>query len=190
MTRSVSYRPQLHTQRGVVLVVTLIMLGIFTVIVVGMVTTSNINFKVAGNQQYRLEAKSAARNAVEAYISNAANFQLPLPTVSTEMASDFNGDGTVDMTATVAPPDCIRSVPIMMAELDVTDEDDAQCYGTTQNANPGILNSGAIASTGSSWCSRMNWDVAAVVADTTTGASIEMHQGVYLRTLIGTPCLN
>ena len=176
-------------QSGVVLIVVLIMLGVFSVIVVSMLSGSNINFKIAGNQQYRQEAKFAARNAIESYISNPANFALPIPTVNSYIASDFDGDGVSDMTATVLPPDCLRTRPIQIAELDITDEDDAQCFGSGLSQNAGVLTDSGGAATGNSWCSKMSWDVEAQVADGVTGAAIEMHQGVFLRAIIGTTCL-
>ncbi|WP_373081914.1 hypothetical protein [Zhongshania sp.] len=177
------------TQRGVVLIVVLIMLGVFSVIVVSMIGGSNINFKIAGNQQYRMEAKLAARNGVESYISNPANFALPLPTSNAYVNSDFNGDGVADMVAVVAPPECLRAVPILQAELDVTDPQDAQCVGSAQQSNSGLFYASGSSPTGNSWCSKMTWDVGAAVNDTKTGVALAMHQGVYLRAIIGTTCL-
>ncbi|MFB8831149.1 hypothetical protein ACE0DR_21875 [Azotobacter sp. CWF10] len=58
------------------------MLGILTLIVAAMVNSSNINFRIAGNQQYRSEALLTAQNAIEEYISNEANFTIPLPTAA------------------------------------------------------------------------------------------------------------
>lgn len=176
-------------QSGVVLIVVLIMLAVFSVIVFSMVSGSNINFKIAGNQQYRMEAKSAARNGIEAYISNPANFAQPLPDADANIGSDFNGDGVDEMTAVVPPPDCLRTSAIKQAELDVADPVDAQCLGTTQDANPGLLTEGGSSSKGNSWCTKMTWNVRANVTDSNTSASIEMNQGVYVRAIIGTPCL-
>ncbi|GAA4103565.1 pilus assembly PilX N-terminal domain-containing protein [Zhongshania borealis] len=176
-------------QRGVVLIVVLIMLGVFSVIVVSMIGGSNINFKIAGNQQYRMEAKMAARNGVESYISNPANFALPLPTSDAFVNSDFNGDGVADMIAVVAPPDCLRAVPILQSALDVADPHDAQCLGSAQQNNSGLFHASGASSAGNSWCSKMTWDVGARVSDAKTGVDVAMHQGVYLRAIIGTTCL-
>lgn len=191
--RHCRYPPALgrsRRQSGVVLIVVLIMLAVFSVIVFNMVSGSNINFKIAGNQQYRMEAKSAARNGIEAYISNSANFELPLPQENAIQGSDFNGDGVDEMSAVIPPPECLRAKPIKMAELDVASPADAQCLGTGQSSNPGILSDGGSSGSGNSWCAKMTWDVRANVSDNTTGANVVMHQGVYLRAIIGTPCLN
>lgn len=176
-------------ESGVVLIVVLVMLGILTAIVATLVNTSSINFRIAGNQQYRQEAQMAAQGAIETYISNPANFKIPLPTANSAIGLDLDGDGTEEYSAVVPPPACLRSIPIKLTELDVTSADDAPCYGTGAVQNSGILGSGG-AATGSSWCSKMMWDVASSVDDSaTTNVKVEVHQGIYLRALIGTPCL-
>ncbi|MDX1505753.1 MAG: pilus assembly PilX N-terminal domain-containing protein [Spongiibacter sp.] len=177
-------------ESGVVLIVVLIMLGIFSVIVVAMIGSSNINFKIAGNQQYRLEAKASARNSLESYLSNPANFAIPLPTLPSEFETDFNGDGVADMVAVVAPPTCMRSGPIKQQELDISKAEDAQCLGTGQSSSGGTLTDDSTALQGNSWCAKMTWDVMSTVNDVATSTNIEMHQGVYVKAIIGTPCLN
>ncbi len=177
-------------QSGAVLLVALVMLGIFSIIVVSMLGGSNINFKIAGNQQYHVEAKSAASNAIEAFVSNSANFAIPLPDKNTLFDNDFNGDGKVDMVAVVAPPLCLNTAPIKQRELDVADPADAQCLGTGQGSSGGVLTDDSAALQGNSWCTKMSWDIAATVGDANTASRVEMHQGVYLREVIGTPCLN
>lgn len=180
--------------RGAILIIVLVMVGIFMVIVTGMVATSNINFRIAGNQQYQLEAKTAARNSIEAFISNGANFALPLLTSATVFT--FNLDGDVDasgndiddISASIAPPVCTRSEPIGVNELDPSSADDVQCLGSGAGQNTGIISSGGVSGSGDSWCSRMNWEVESVVDDVNTGAAVSMNQGLFMRAIIGTPC--
>ncbi len=178
----------LSRERGATLVIVLVMVGIFMIIVTSLVSSSSINFKIAGNQQYRVEAKLAARNGMEAYISNPANFALPLPVNAEEIGTDFNGDGVDDMIASVAPPDCTKSTIIKVPELDVSNPNEAQCLGSGSMASTGIFGGSGGVTSGNSWCSRMNWDVASTVADGATGAGIEMHQGIYLLAIVGTSC--
>jgi hypothetical protein len=180
-------KKDLSRQQGAVLVVVLVMLGILTIIVAAMVNSSNINFRIAGNQQYRAEAQLTAQNAIETYISNEANFIIPLPTAEISIPTDLDGDGVNEYTAVVSPPVCLRSIPIKLTELDIKRADDASCYGSGAVQESGLL-TGGVAS-GNSWCSRMMWDVQSKVDDAAlTGASVEVHQGIYLRTLLGTPC--
>ena len=62
-------------QRGIVLIVVLIMLAIFTVIVVSMLTGSNINFKIAGNQgAILLRTQFAACDAARGRAGGAHHF--------------------------------------------------------------------------------------------------------------------
>lgn len=180
-------------QRGAVLVIVLIMVGIFMVIVTSLVTTSSINFRIAGNQQYRMEARSAARNAVEAFISNPDNFTIPLPQGNSTFDFNFNntldaaGDSTIDMSASIAPPVCTKSEAIGVNELDTTKAEDVQCVGSARST-PGIIGSSGPQGNADSWCARMNWEVNARVADDATGAEVEMAQGLSMRAVIGTPC--
>ncbi|MBB3047509.1 type II secretory pathway pseudopilin PulG [Litorivivens lipolytica] len=177
-----------NQQQGAILVIVLVMVGIFMIIVTSLVSSSNINFRIAGNQQYRMEAKLAARNGMEAYISNPANFTLPLPINAEEIGTDFDGDGTDDLIASVAPPNCTRSTIITIPELDVSNPSEAQCLGSGSLATTGIFGGSGGVTSGNSWCSRMNWDVASTVNNANTGAGIEMHQGVYMLAVVGTSC--
>ncbi|WP_372749115.1 hypothetical protein [Litorivivens sp.] len=181
-------------QHGAVLVIVLIMVGIFMVIVTSLVASSSINFRIAGNQQYRMEAKLAARNALESYISNPANFALPLPQGNTVFNFNFSGkidkqsgEALTEMSAIVSPPTCTMSNPIGINELDTTKKEDVQCMGSARTT-PGIIGSSGATGNSDSWCTRMNWDVDAEVADTATGVEMDMTQGLSTRAVIGTPC--
>lgn len=177
------------TQRGVVLIVVLIMLGVFSVIVVSMIGGSNINFKIAGNQQYRMEAKLAARHALETYVSNPNNFALPLPVGTSVVDLDFNGDGVADMAASVPPPSCLRSAPVLRTELNERYARDRDCFKSVQVVGGNIFSdNNGTAAVLKSGCVKMTWDTVATVNDSVTGAALEMHQGVYLRAGEGTTC--
>lgn len=186
------------SQRGAVLIIVLVMVGIFMIIVTSLVSSSNINFRIAGNQQNRMEAKITARNAMETYLSNPANFSLPLPTSAQLIGTDFDGDddpstdaddiNTMDMWASVAPPRCTRSTTIAVSELDISKPDEAQCIGSASGQNTGIIGASGPITSGNSWCSRMNWEVASTVDDQSTGAKLAMYQGVYMLAVVGTSC--
>lgn len=175
-----------RSHSGAVLVIVLIMVGIFMIIVTSLVATSNINFRIAGNQQYRMEAKVAARNALEAYLTNDANFISP-PSAAVTYAFNFNGDTQDDMSATVAPAVCTLSQPISQVALDLTDPDDAQCVGGVQK-NQGIIGASGPAGSSASWCSNMNWQVTSKVDDQATNVALAMTQGIAVRAATGTPC--
>ena len=176
-------------QRGVVLIVVLIMLGVFSVIVVSMIGGSNINFKIAGNQQYRMEAKLAARHALETYISNPNNFAQPLPVGPSVIDIDFTGDGIADMAGSVAPPRCLRSAPVWRDELKARNKNDRSCFNSVGEVDGNIFRDTAgTPAIKKSGCVKMTWDTVANVNDDLTGAAVEMHQGVYVRAAEGTTC--
>lgn len=176
-------------QRGVVLIVVLIMLGVFSVIVMSMLGGSTLNFKIAGNQQYRMEAKLAARNALETYISNPNNFASPLPTADSVIPVDFNGDGITDMSASVKPAACLRTAPVFRYQLKATKPGDRACFRTVQVVGGNIFSdTSGTAAVLKSGCVDMAFDTFAIVDDKATGAGLEMHQGVTLRAAEGTTC--
>lgn len=182
------------TERGAVLIIVLVMVGIFMVIITSLVTTSSLNFRIAGNQQYRMEAKVAAKNALEGYISNDANFQIPLPTTNSVFYFNFDGDvnGNTgddinDMSASVAPPICTASLPIANGDLNPVLERDRGCLGLIEGQE-GIIGESGPSAIEDSWCTNMNWQVSASVSDANTGAALDMTQGFAVRALIGTPC--
>ena len=57
------------SQRGVTLVVSLIVMILITMMVLAFLALSNSNFKSVGNMQFRNEATAAANKAIEQVIS-------------------------------------------------------------------------------------------------------------------------
>lgn len=117
-------------QSGVTLVVTLIFLAIFMGIVVMMMNSGVINTKIAANQQYGLEARSAAQQGIEQVIS----VDFTSNPVATNVPVDVNGDGKTDYTAQVAAPTCLATKQISNTQLtlDPTNPNfatDSSCFG-------------------------------------------------------------
>ncbi len=170
-------------QSGVTLVVSLIFLAIFMAIVVMMTNSSVVNTKIAANQQYSMEARSAAQQGIEQVIS--VNFTSS--PVATAVPVDVNGDGKADYTAQVAAPVCTATKPILNVELNASNADDASCYAGNGNQDTGVIGSGSVG--GHSNCDATQWDVAASVNDTNaTSVSTTLHQGVAVRVPSGTTC--
>lgn len=145
-------------QRGSVLVVGLIMLVLLTLMAVSAINNTTANVQVVGNAQFRDEAAAAAQQAIENAISTAAFVTTP-PVAQT---IDVNGDGTADYTVTFSPaPAC-------------------QSYRAVDTSDAGVptVCKGEITT-----CYWTIWDISAVVNDTTTGASVTVHQGI--RTIAG-----
>lgn len=167
---------------GAVLAVMLVILGVLTVIVATLVTTSNVNFRIAGNQQYRYEAKLAAQHAIEEFISSAANF-TSAPPPSSAVGLDLDGDGTNEYTATAVASVCLSTVRVKPVELEVTNAADRACINS-QDIEMWIEGSLPPESN----CQSMVWDVSSAVNDATTGAQVELHQGIAQRAKIDVSC--
>jgi len=161
-----------------VLVVVLILLGILTIIVASLVRTSNVNFRIVGNQQYREEARLTSQLGIESYISTAANFAAtPTATKIEQMSLD---GVSVDYSAEVPPATCLGARTVTNSELSDSAAD-IQC----RNA----LNYDAqLANAPQTNCKDIVWDVQAAVNDPNTGTSVELHQGIAVRSKVSVSC--
>jgi Tfp pilus assembly protein PilX len=153
MTRPLSLRGR---QRGATLIIGLILLVLISLIVVNAVTLSSSNLKAVGNMQSRNESVAAANQAIERLIS--AQFYEAVGTQT--FTVDINGDGTDDYSVTLAQPVCLG-----WKQANVAAPSDVEMPVTMQYAAE----------------YQTDWDVQANVADSSTGASVEVHEGVRKR---------
>ena len=163
-------RPALpRAQRGVTLVVGLIMLVLVTLIVTSAFILSGSNLKSVGNMQFRNEAVSAANFAIEqavtSLLANGSQIQPPAQTIDV----DLNNDGTVDYVVKVGdpangipPPTCIRVSQV--PGISTPPGGGTSVTLGVPPATPAAYNS--------------VWDIDANVSDAASGASIRVHQGV------------
>ena len=142
-----------RAQQGATLVVALIMLAIITLLVISGFTLSNSNLKAVGNMQARDEAAAAANRAVELVVGSGFT---SAPTAQ-DINVDLNGDGTNDFTVAVAAPSCVKAV-------------------IASTGAPSSIGLSMGSSSATTWYT--DWDVQATVNDTSTGASVVVHQGV------------
>jgi len=144
-------------QRGVALVIGMIMLVMLTLLVVSAINTSTTNLKIAGNMQSEDEARAMAQQAIEQFISSYANF-YPVLVGPTTTGFDINNDTNNDYSVTVARPVCKRAAQqIPPRSID--------CANGAKN---GI------------YCWDTLWEVAATAVDTKSGVSQSVVQGVSL----------
>ena len=87
------------SQRGMTLVVSLIMLVILTMFAISTMNLSNSNLRVVGNQQAQRAVEAAAQQAIEQVLSGSAIFLVPAAQTLT-----ING-----FTVAVTSPVCVRS---------------------------------------------------------------------------------
>lgn len=189
-------------QRGVTLLVSMIMLLLITMLALTSFRLASGNLKIVGNMQQRNQVLTAAQNAIERVISNPlfsatptsalptlSPDDLPSPCVATANTTcvDINGDRATDITVRVgsirsdgvfqAAP-CVQQVkPVANASLDLSRADDASC-----SVGVGQAFGVAGASSGNSMCTEMLWEVDAEASDTQAAATAAVSAGVRVRT--------
>ncbi|QNK00350.1 pilus assembly PilX family protein [Dyella telluris] len=172
MKRSTSAR---RGQRGFTLITTLIFLLIFMVSAVSMVGVSMVDVKVASNQQFQLEAHTAAQQGIE-YVVSQPFTQTLITTTTSVPVPLYSSSATY--TAQVLAPVCEAVTPAIIPSPPTTPQDQA-CAGSSGYSTSGLINSGP---TTSATCSDTQWDVQSTVNDATFSAtSVVLHQGISAR---------
>ena len=97
-------------QRGMTLIVSLIMLIILTMFALSTMNLSNSNLKVVGNQQAQRAVEAAAQQALEQVVSGSNIFKTPVGQSLT-----ING-----FTVAVTAPACVRSLACSGCSKDIT----------------------------------------------------------------------
>ena len=141
-----------HAQRGVTLIVGLIMLVLLTLMITTAFTLSNTNLKSVGNMQSRDEAIAAANKAIEQVLSSSFT---DAPTAE-EINVDINNDTTTDYVVSIAIPVCIRA-------------------SIETSAITSSITLGATMSTINRW--NTIWDIEATVNDARSGAKTTVSAG-------------
>ena len=181
-------------QRGMALVVGLILLALMTVMAITGFNIGRTSLDIVGNMQSRQEVIAAANSAIQEAISTTRLFQAPeaiflnpCNNAQNTRCYDTNGDGTDDIVVALSPqPVCIQAQTIPNAALDVDDLNQAGC-ATGVGQTYGIEG----AATGSSLCANSVWEVVAVATDLITEAEVVVTQGAAVRVStdeIGTHC--
>lgn len=153
------------SQRGVTLIVGLIMLILITLMVTTAFTLNTGNLKSVGNMQFRNESIAAANKAIEQYVTNEfpPNF-MTIPSATT-ISFDINNDTNVDYRIAVAQPVCVEATVVTSAT-----SGGGACTG---------FRGGALAG-----CPQPNWstlwDMTAQVQDAVSGTSVVVRQGIRL----------
>ena len=173
----------MRCQRGVTLLITLIMLVLLTMFAVSALNTGTANLKVVGNMQSRSEALNATQGAIETvlssplFISNPTNAVLSPCGGANTLCTDVTGDGTPEYTTKLTPtPSCVQVRAIKNSELVLTNPEDLGCTAG-QAQTFGVT--GAVL--GDSLCSKTVWEITAVTTGTGSGATVTAVQGVGVR---------
>ena len=118
-TVSCALRNRPHAQRGLTLLVALVVLAALGLLAAWGLKAGGANMRVVGNMQARQQALSAAQSALESTISSAQFSQQPATVAAQPIAVDIDGDGVADITARLSPaPACYRVRIVSLSELD------------------------------------------------------------------------
>lgn len=171
-------------QSGITLVVSLIMLIVLTLLVVSAIRFGNVNLRIASNTQTETEASAAAQVAIEQMLADivAADKIDTVPAKSQLAVSTGGATYKVD----VAAPKCVMSSYVKSTELDPTKEADQVCFGGG-GGDPIVGADGKLIAQPTE-CKAQQWDVAATVNDTSSGAQLTMLQGVAVRVSLEVQC--
>jgi len=160
-----------RSQRGITMFVALIMLVMVTLLAVSSFRVSNSNLKVVASMQGQGEATAAAQMAVDQVLSSGNFAADPVTVAAVPIPIDLNNSGTPQYSVTLSPiPKCVKSRPVDVTTLDVTNPLDQGCFGSAQINQPAT-----------SVCFESVWEVSATTTDNVTQAKSTVRQGVSLR---------
>lgn len=177
------------TQRGVVMVIALIMLAIVTLI--GTVSANIVmgNLQVVQNVEAAAAARNSAVSAIQEAIVTRGFFQGERAFVSGcqgdsySRCFDMTGDGAIDdLKVTLTRPTCIASKPGLKRSPDVERSYDADggmaqyCWGGGGQADPNEQTDPT------NDCADVVWEVEVESEDQVTGARVRMRQAFSTRT--------
>lgn len=144
-------------QRGMTLMVVLVMLVVITMFVMSMVRLSTTNLKVVGNMQAQRSLESAAQQAVEQKLSSITYFNDAINNTGTWPAGTNTVTSTVNgYVVNLARPVCVFSQP-------------AEGNSATSSISP----------------EDTQWELVTTSTDSITGASVQITQGIKMRLTAG-----
>lgn len=177
-----------YQQRGITLIVSLIILVLMTLLAVTSFNLSKNDLTMVGNMQQRDQATDAAREVLETTYSSTAFMDTPNnaiigtcngASVSNADCFDLNGDGTDDVKVALTPkPSCTMAQSILNSSLNLSNADDLGCTVGVSNQS-GVV---GVSSTGASLCANTIWELDAVATDLSSGAQSSVSAGAAART--------
>jgi len=149
-------------QQGATLIVTMIMLVIFTLFAVTMISGSGVNLKVVGNMQAKKRVEADAQQAIEQVLSDEDNFDPPFNDGA--LVNQFPQTVTLnDSTIGLPVPRCLMEIPVGGYQM-----------GSSTTPSLAPLD--------------MVWEIQANAQDPASGAAATLGQGFRLRRPLGSAC--
>ncbi len=163
-------KPGARAEKGMTMLIALVMLVVITLFVVSMVRLGNINAMVVGNMQAQKGVEAEAQQAIETAVNNYQFFKD---------AIESTGSWAVPSTARIDDAALwMNYKPLAATAAPAKQADDVdifrpQCIyfepATGYSALSGVAPQDTF------------WDVAVTASDSRTGASAELHQGIQMR---------
>ena len=187
----------IRRQRGVTLIITLIMLVVITLFAVSAFNSSNINLKVVGNMQSQSEAMAASQRAIEETVSHTDFYNTPANAIPAPcgnapnmLCTDLNGDGVNELQTTLTPnPSCVQGYIIKTSDLKITQSaDDLACIQAQQQGTFAVAGA---TPTGDSICAKTVWNITAqTLTYGQTAASSDVNVTVTSGVSLRVPAVN
>jgi Tfp pilus assembly protein PilX len=173
-------------QRGMALVVGLIMLTLMTLLAITSFNIGRTSLEIVANMQQNAGAIRAANSAIEEAISTTRLFESPDSVFLTPCAgantrcynlySDDPNDGFTITVALTPKPVCVQAQKLLNANLDVKNGDDFGCI-TGAGQVFGIEG----VKSGESLCANSVWEINAVATDPLTQTQATVTEGAAVR---------
>lgn len=171
-------------QRGVSLLISLILLAAITFLSVSAFNAGTTNVRAVGNTVARQEAQAAAQAVIDRTISNELFTTDPQAAAAAPIDVDVDGDGTTDYRPVLTPvPACMRVIPVKATDLDPRTAADRACMGSGVSRTSGIDSPDSATEAAKSMCADSEWLVRAETDDPRTGTQVALNQGVGIRIL-------
>ena len=174
-----------HKQKGVTLLVSMIMLIVLTLLVVFAIRSGNTNLRIAGNMQSQAEAAAATQKTIEQVIEQikvTENLAL-IPGQNVAVSA-----GAATYTVKVeAMNKCIFDAPVLSSSLNPENLSDQPCFGEADGDVQYDSTGKAIPKPPA--CKKQQWNIEAGVTDSATGAKVNQVQGIAVRVPATVHCL-
>lgn len=149
-------------QRGMVLILSLIMLVVLTLLAISAIRLSTVNLRAVANSQARSEAMSAAQRTIDLILSS--NFTNNI--AGTQQVLTVT-EGGKNYTVSVARPCLVTLTPIKNVDLDLSITEDRKCIDTVSNPY--------------SACAQTTWQLQANASSGWFGANVTLTQGTGIK---------
>lgn len=158
-------------QRGIVLILSLIMLVVLTLLAVSAIRLSTVNLRTVANAQTRSEAMSAAQRTIDCVLStnfaeNVASIAGIVTGPCAHPAGSPISEGGKNYTVVIATPCLVRSAPVLNIALNLADAAEKTCQK---------------GSSAYSQCSDTVWQIGATSSSGWFGATVSITQGTGIR---------